>query len=69
VQLWTGTQNLNSVQFGLGFRMKDIFSINYLFDRTRAAIEGINLNSHAIGIKCILEKHGAINRKQQLLLD
>jgi type IX secretion system PorP/SprF family membrane protein len=68
-QVWLGTQNLNNVQLGLGFRVKDIFVINYLFDRTRSRVEGINLNSHALGIKCIIEKHGAINRKQQLLLD
>lgn len=68
-QVWGGTHNLNNVQVGLGCRIKDIFTINYLFDRTRAGMEGINLNSHAIGIKCILEKHRAINRKQQLLLD
>lgn len=69
VQVWTGTQNLNSMQFGVGLRLADIFTLNYLYERTRAAMEGINLNSHAIGIKCIIEKHGAINRKQQLLLD
>ena len=69
VQVWTGTQNLNSMQFGIGLRLADIFTLNYLYERTRAAMVGVNLNSHALGIKCILEKHGAINRKQQLLLD
>lgn len=69
VQVWTGTQNLNSMQFGIGLRLADIFTLNYLYERTRAAMTGVNLNSHALGIKCILEKHGAINRKQQLLLD
>jgi type IX secretion system PorP/SprF family membrane protein len=69
VQVWTGTQNLNSMQFGVGLRLADIFTLNYLYERTRAAMTGVNLNSHALGIKCILEKHGAINRKQQLLLD
>ncbi|NBX38236.1 MAG: type IX secretion system membrane protein PorP/SprF [Flavobacteriia bacterium] len=68
-QLWFGTQNLNNVQLGLGLRVKDIFVINYLFDRTRSGVAGINLNSHAVGVKCILEKRLAINRKQQLLLD
>jgi hypothetical protein len=69
VQVWTGTQNLNNMQFGVGLRLADIFTLNYLYERTRAAMAGVNLNSHALGIKCILEKHGAINRKQQLLLD
>jgi len=69
VQVWTGTQNLNSMQFGVGLRLADIFTLNYLYEHTRAAMAGVNLNSHAIGIKCIIEKHGAINRKQQLLLD
>jgi len=69
IQVWTGTQNLNNMQFGVGLRLADIFTLNYLYERTRAAMAGVNLNSHALGIKCILEKHGAINRKQQLLLD
>jgi len=69
VQVWTGTQNLNSMQFGVGLRLADILTLNYLYERTRAAMAGVNLNSHAIGIKCIIEKHGAINRKQRLLLD
>jgi type IX secretion system PorP/SprF family membrane protein len=68
-QVWGGTQNLNNVQVGLGIRIKDIVTVNYLFDRTRSSVQGINLHSHAIGLKCIIEKHGAINRKQQLLLD
>jgi len=67
--LWFGTQNLNNVQLGLGLRVKDIFVINYMFDRTHSGVAGISLNSHAVGVKCILEKHLAINRKQQLLLD
>ena len=69
LQTWVGSQNLNNLQLGIGIRIKDVLSINYLFDRTRSGNQMVNLNSHSIGIKCILEKHGAINRKQQLLLD
>ena len=69
IQGWLGTQNLNNVQVGIGFKIKEVLAVNYLFDRTRAAIPGVNLNSHALGIKYLLEKQGAINRMQQVLLD
>lgn len=69
IQGWMGTQNLNNFQLGIGFKVKEVFTVNYMFDRMRVSLPGINLNSHALGVKYILEKHGAINRKQQLLLD
>ncbi len=68
-QVWVGTQNLNAVHLGIGFRFKEIFTVNYMFEKTRSGNKSIFLNSHALGLKCILNNHGAILKKQQLLLD
>ncbi|NBY40742.1 MAG: hypothetical protein EBQ66_07595 [Flavobacteriia bacterium] len=68
-QVWMGTLNLNAVQLGIGCRIKEIFSVNYMFEKTRSGSKSVFLNSHSVGVKCILNNHGAILKKQQLLLD
>lgn len=67
--IWLGTHNLNALHLGLGIRIKEVFTLNYLFENYPSVLKSVSLNSHSIGIKYILNKQGAINKKQQLLFD
>lgn len=66
---WLGTQNINALNLGLGFRINEVFTVNYMFETMKSPVKSLNFNSHALGLKFILNKGGAMLRKQQLLMD